>query len=203
FNYAIRGTLYDLNRIKFKRYWRLAYLFNSSGNYIVDNLKVIAPEEPKYKLKNFSNALKTEGVTLFDFPVNTMSKISEDLAEYVGYMEHFRDKDSIEKLKATFEYIKARQINAKGGIISEEVISILELLDMIINEGGCTNIDEFLYEVNYRNQRLHGHAENRDLTIQLTTVHDFKGKEADSVYIWKDTDKMFPSERSTESDYEE
>src|SRR5690606_10252751 len=87
FNYAIRGTLYDLNRIKFKRYWRLAYLFNSSGNYIVDNLKVIAPEEPKYKLKNFSNALKTEGVTLFDFPVNTMSKISEDLAEYVGYME--------------------------------------------------------------------------------------------------------------------
>src|SRR5690606_1849275 len=71
------------------------------------------------------------------------------------------------------------------------------------NEGGCTNIDEFLYEVNYRNQRLHGHAENRDLTIQLTTVHDFKGKEADSVYIWKDTDKMFPSERSTESDFEE
>ena len=41
--------------------------------------------------------------------------------------------------------------------------------------------------------------------IVLSTVHDFKGKEADSVYVWDDSEGSFPHLRSTSPDefYEE
>lgn len=204
FNYAIRGTLYDLERVKFKRYWRLAYLFTDSDTYIVDNLKLLAPSEPKYKLKSFSNALRTEGYSLFNFPLQTLRNISGDLASYVyNVTRRLGSEDPIDRLKFTFGYLKAQHVNLEGKITSEEIVSILELLEMIIDQGDCKTIDNFLYEIKYRNQRLHGRAESENLSVQLTTVHDFKGKEADSIYIWKDTNKMFPSERSSGSDFEE
>lgn len=203
FNYAIRGTLYDLERIRFKRFWRLAYLFTDTDSYLVDNLKLLAPQEHKYKLKSFSHALRTEGVSLFQFPVATLKNIVPDLADYVNYILSLGVTDEIEMFKATLGYLKSNQIDSMGNIINEEVVSILELLEMIIEEGNVKTISDFLYEIKYRNQRLHGRFESTDLTIQLTTVHDFKGKEADSVYIWRDTDKMFPSERSAVSDFEE
>lgn len=199
FKYAIRGNLYDLGRIKFKAYWRLAYLFKDGGNFFVENLKQLAPDEPKYRLKNFTDALKTEGRSFFTFPISALRNISSQLADFREYYDQYKDLEEIEKFRAVLNYVKYMRVGER----SEEVHSVIELLEIIIEEGNCTNIDEFLYEIDYRNQRLHGHAENKDLTIQLTTVHDFKGKEADSVYIWKDTDKMFPSERSNDEDFEE
>lgn len=204
FNYTIRGSLYDLKRIKFKRYWGMAYMFTENGGTrLVDNLKMLAPGEPKYKLKNFANALKTEGETIFSFPFQALRSISIELAEYVRYMQQSDIQDEISALKATFEYLKADLVDSKGNLKSEENMSIIELLLMMIDESKSQTISDFLYEIDYRNSRLHGRAESTDLTIQLTTVHDFKGKEADSVYIWKDIDTMFPSERSAQSDFEE
>ncbi|PGF05356.1 ATP-dependent DNA helicase PcrA [Bacillus toyonensis] len=201
FNYAIRGTLYDLKRPKFRRYWQLAYLFMNNYEKMHENLKVIAKDLSNYQLKNFVNALKIQGQTIFNFPMNSLRNISEDLASFVIHINSTPD-DEVEKLKATFEFIKYRALDSNDEY-TEETVSIIELLEMIIECGDVKTIDDFIYEINYRNQRLHSRAESRDTTIQLTTVHDFKGKEADSVYIWKDTNKLFPSSRSADTEFEE
>ena len=180
-------------------------MFVNGENHLVDNLKLLAGNAPKYKIKNLVDTSKTEGVDIFNFPKKDIMEVSEELLDFVEYinMEKAHKKDPLALLRSTFDYIKAGQVGGKGEIKSEEIVSIIELLEMIIEEGEVETISEFLYEIENRNTRLHGRAETTDLTIQLTTVHDFKGKEADSIYIWKDTDKMFPSERSTEADFEE
>ncbi|WP_255294063.1 UvrD-helicase domain-containing protein [Bacillus toyonensis] len=207
FNYAIRGTLYDLKRVKFRKYWKLANLFNLSGDFLADNLYLIAKSGrdtqnvAKYQIKNFASVLKTDGITVFQFPITALDKISSNLAQYVTYINSVEGGE-IEKLKATFEWVKYRAME-KNDDYTEETVSIIELLEMIIDCGDVSSIRDFLYEIDHRNTRLHARADSRDLTIQLTTVHDFKGKEADSVYIWKDTNKLFPSSRSADADYEE
>ena len=201
FNYAIRGTLYDLKRPKFRKYWQLAYLFMNNYEKMHENLKVIAKDLSNYQLKNFVNALKIQGQTIFNFPMNSLRNISEDLASFVIHINSTAD-DEVEKLKATFEFVKYRALDANDEY-TEETVSIIELLEMIIECGDVKTMDDFIYEINYRNTRLHSRADSRDTTIQLTTVHDFKGKEADSVYIWKDTNKLFPSSRSADTEFEE
>lgn len=181
FNYAIRGTLYDLKRPKFRKYWQLAYLFMNNYEKMHENLKVIAKDLSNYQLKNFVNALKIQGQTIFNFPMNSLRNISEDLASFVIHINSTAD-DEVEKLKATFEFVKYRALDANDEY-TEETVSIIELLEMIIECGDVKTMDDFIYEINYRNTRLHSRADSRDTTIQLTTVHDFKGKEADSVYI--------------------
>ncbi|MEC2463487.1 ATP-dependent helicase [Bacillus cereus] len=202
FNYAIRGTLYDLNRPKFKRYWRLAYLLMDNQQGMIDNLNLIAKDTPKYQIKNFVNALNIEGNSIFNFPMGALRNISEDLASFVIYVNNSEGDGEVDKLKAIFDYMKYKSLEANDEY-TEETVSIIELLELIIECGDVKTVEDFLYEVNYRNTRLHSRAESRDLTIQLTTVHDFKGKEADSVYIWKDTNKLFPSSRSADSEFEE
>ncbi|OAO89385.1 hypothetical protein AXX17_ATUG01180 [Arabidopsis thaliana] len=136
-----------------------------------------------------------------DFQDKFNYAIREDLASFVIHINSTAD-DEVEKLKATFEFVKYRALDANDEY-TEETVSIIELLEMIIECGDVKTMDDFIYEINYRNTRLHSRADSRDTTIQLTTVHDFKGKEADSVYIWKDTNKLFPSSRSADTEFEE
>ncbi|MDN8798987.1 hypothetical protein Q0M84_14460, partial [Staphylococcus aureus] len=70
-------------------------------------MKVIAKDLSNYQLKNFVNALKIQGQTIFNFPMNSLRNISEDLASFVIHINSTAD-DEVEKLKATFEFVKYR-----------------------------------------------------------------------------------------------
>ena len=43
----------------------------------------------------------------------------------------------------------------------------------------------------------------KNTKIRIATVHEFKGKECDSVYVWNDSDGVFPSNKCELTDEEQ
>lgn len=63
----------------------------------------------------------------------------------------------------------------------------------IYEDGG--DIFEFAALIDNINERLEQNIKKKYYQATITTVHEYKGKEADSVYIWNDTEGVFPSKK--------
>ena len=95
-------------------------------------------------------------------------------------------------------FVKDNQFN---DVMRSVLISIESLLDYYDYE----DVDDFLMELQDINSRLKGREKKAKCEVKIATVHEFKGKEADSVYIWNDSDGVYPYKRSEgdKDDYEE
>lgn len=85
------------------------------------------------------------------------------------------------------------------------VRSVLLSIESLLEYYDYDNVADFLYEIQDINTRLKGREKKSNAQVKISTVHEFKGKEADSVYIWNDSINVFPYKRScdNEEDYEE
>ena len=86
-------------------------------------------------------------------------------------------------------FIKDSQFN---DVIRSVLISIESLLDYYNYE----SVDDFLMELEDINERLKARQKTKRCQVQIATVHEFKGKEADSVYVWNDSEHVFPYKRA-------
>lgn len=95
-------------------------------------------------------------------------------------------------------FVRDNQFN---DVMRSVLISIESLLDYYDYE----DVDDFLMELQDINSRLKGREKKAKCEVKIATVHEFKGKEADSVYIWNDSIGVYPYKRSEgdKDDYEE
>ena len=70
--------------------------------------------------------------------------------------------------------------------------STLEAVSTMLKVSGCETASEFEFDLDSMNERLLGRLKLYRHKVQIATVHDYKGKEADSVYIWNDSEEVFP-----------
>lgn len=57
----------------------------------------------------------------------------------------------------------------------------------------CGDIYDFISNLETLSENIESHIKSKYFDVIITTVHDFKGKEADCVYIWNDSEGVFPS----------
>lgn len=83
--------------------------------------------------------------------------------------------------------------------------SVLSSVEALLDFFDYSYVEDFQYELEDINERLKARKKQGGVKVRIATVHEFKGKEADSVYIWNDTQDVFPFKDSKEtlSDYEE
>ena len=66
------------------------------------------------------------------------------------------------------------------------------------------NVEDFLEELDSINERLKARKKKfNGSKVRIATVHEFKGKEADSVYVWNDSVDIFPHKDCDLEDEEE
>lgn len=80
--------------------------------------------------------------------------------------------------------------------------NFIQCLYKIIEMKDFKTVEEFDTYMVYLNKELSAHIGKQNTKIQIATVHEAKGKEWDSVYIWNDVRGIFPSTRIDESDNE-
>lgn len=76
------------------------------------------------------------------------------------------------------------------------VRSYIEAILYLLNTKNFSYVEEFLDEVTEYSDRLKARVKKSGTKINIVTVHEFKGKERDSVYVWHDSDTFFPSNKT-------
>lgn len=70
--------------------------------------------------------------------------------------------------------------------------SVLVSIESLLDYYNYDCVEDFLYELDDINDRLKAREKKVNSQVKISTVHEFKGKEADSVYIWNDSEDVFP-----------
>lgn len=103
----------------------------------------------------------------------------------------------METLKHVLAYY-ATQVYQKDTQYNSVMRTTLQSLALLIDDG-FDSAHEFLDDVDDLDRRLNARVKAKGSRVVISTVHDFKGKEADSVYIWNDSKDVFPHKSSQET----
>lgn len=170
---------------------------------------LISYEEKRSVLKGFMERLanSNKNIWLMDMQDYDYSfpSISEELKEWrdIFYQNGERDRfKEIEALKKIYVYLYSNGFKGTGGY-AESARSYIESLLTILEEEQFATVLDFVDYVNTLNLRMYGRVTSEDTSIQISTVHDFKGKEADVVIVWNDSADVFPSKKTDMSNNEE
>lgn len=93
-------------------------------------------------------------------------------------------------------YVSDSEYSQKARAVISAILTLLESSEY-------ASVDEFIMDVDDMNERLRARKNYRgDADVHVATVHEFKGKEADSVYIWNDTHGVFPHRKADDVEEE-
>lgn len=83
--------------------------------------------------------------------------------------------------------------------------AVLLGLITLLQRNNYKSIADYLDDLESINERLKARKKSYSgVRVRIATVHEFKGKEADSVYVWNDSETVFPyGDEMTGDEYEE
>jgi DNA helicase-2/ATP-dependent DNA helicase PcrA len=154
----------------------------------------------QWQLKRLMDVLKTNNMSIWQIPRVDLEYSCPDLVPFIDSIKNIimpngvkRDKtQEIEALRAIYN-IMIIDTFAGDSAYCESARAYIETLLYLIETNDFKTIFEFLEEVEFLNDKLNGRIKKTKAPIQIATVHEFKGKERDSIYVWNDSDGTFPS----------
>lgn len=88
---------------------------------------------------------------------------------------------------------------SKDNHFNDVVRSVLFSLESLLEMCNYECAEDFLNDLEEINERLTARVKMVKSRVKIATVHEFKGKEADCVYIWNDSEDIFPHKDSMET----
>lgn len=101
----------------------------------------------------------------------------------------------LEALRYIYKYMKAT-VYGGDSAYCESARAYIDVMLFMLDEKKFESVFEFQEEINNYNERLKGRVNAKNVKISIVTVHEFKGKERDSTYIWNDSDMVFPTSKT-------
>lgn len=175
-------------------------------------LNMLVPYYARYEVNELVNALensktKTSAMTIWTMPLEDIEYSCPSLLELIKSVraEMFDEQGNrvqyadIIGLRYLYAYMYDKTF-AKKTTYNESAKTLISALLNLIERNNYATIREFVDDVVRINDRLKNAIKLKNANITIATVHEFKGKEADSVYIWNDSDGVFPSSKTDLSD---
>ena len=145
-----------------------------------------------YCVNNLMRVCKNNNLSIWTIDESDLSyscpSISNRLVTWRNWRKIDGDIIALKKVLQDFRvnvYYKPTQFN---DVLRSVIFSVETLLDYYNYK--C--VEDFLMELEDINERLKARKKKTGMSVRIATVHEFKGKEADSVYVWNDSDCVFP-----------
>lgn len=152
-----------------------------------------------YCINNLIKACKSNKQSIWTINRDDLMYSCPSIADTVLDWRTFREANGdIRALRHVLEYYRTRVFSKDtqfNDVVRTTILSVEALLDYYDYD----MVEDFLMELEDINDRLKGRKKLNSAEVRIATVHEFKGKEADSVYIWNDTVNVFPYKASTET----
>lgn len=203
FDFGISDEQMTLSSPLSRKIIGVATLFTErSTKSVKDALSFFAGRTSDWELKRLMDVLKTNHKTIWEIPKVDLNYSCAALVPVVEMVKtvimpdgktHDKTKD-IEALKTLYHFMIIN-IFAKNTAYCQSARSYLETLLYVLDSKEFKTVHAFLEEIEYLDDALHGRMNKRKAPIQIATVHEFKGKERDSIIVWNDVDSVFPSSK--------
>lgn len=208
FSFSISGEGMSLNSYMVKQAMNVVRLVSEKATSgVASALKQLTYST--WEVDSLVSALKNSGETIWNVP---MDEVSYSCPSISGILEEWRNVyRSVEEGKISemdlVEYLLSYYHNfvyEKESTYNMRMRSILSSFVVLVRSDGFNSASEFLYELNEMNLRLQSRMKLNNVDIRIVTVHEFKGKEVDSGYVWNDSFEVFPHKKAeTQEELEE
>lgn len=127
--------------------------------------------------------------------VYSCPEISEKLISWRDFRKSNGDIPTVKLVLQDYRYSVFVNDTQFNDVVRSVLLSVESLLDYYSYDSA----EDFLSELESINDRLRARVKLSNVKVRIATVHEFKGKEADSVYVWNDSEDVFPYFKSCNS----
>lgn len=158
----------------------------------------------RWEVAKLLDVCKSEKVFFWDIPEKDLlyscPNIGRTLVSWIRYRKEFGE---VETLKRVLMYYYDEVYTGQSQYVTV-MRTTIQSLRVLLDQTPAVSVLDFQLDVEDIDAKLVARVrdkETRTLSqgVVISTVHDFKGKEADSVYIWNDVEEVFPHKSSTET----
>lgn len=203
--YSISGDRMTLESYAGQQVMGILHLFTSRNNTFVE--KAIGQVVyNKGQVRDMINFLKTSKESIWTVDMNDVRHSIPSLAPYLERWRKTRDEQGI--MSALWFVLEDFKYNVykKHTNYNEICRGIIDAIQALIQGAEYESPKDVLMDLEDINERLKARKKLSKVGVQIATVHEFKGKEADSVYVWNDSEGVYPTGEASslsDSEYEE
>lgn len=210
FNFGISDSKMTMDSPLPKSIIGMTSLFTERTSPAVErSLKMIVPRRMQWQVTELIKVLKLNNKSIWDLDLDDIEYSCNCILDFVSavrkvlFVDGKRDKSmELQSYQLILFYLMQNVYN-NDSTYSEGARAFIEAILFIISSNDFKTIYDFLDEIEYLNDRLNGRIGKKNAPLQIATVHEYKGKECDSVYIWNDSDGVFPSSKCDIGDTEQ
>lgn len=202
FNFGVSGDKMTLNNPLPRKLIGVASLFTERSTPAVrSTLELLCGRRAQWEVKGLIDMLKANNKNIWQIPDADLEYSCPSICELICNIKKVimvngvRDREKeVGALKTLYQLML---VDVFGGdsAYCESARAVLEVLIYILDNNSFSTVNEFLEEIELLNDKLGARLKKSKVPILISTVHEFKGKERDSVYVWNDSDNVFPSSK--------
>lgn len=203
FQYTISGDGMTLDSYIGRSVINIAKLFTEKSTLAVKNTLSMLTWN-KYSINNIMKVCKNNKVSFWEIPDKDLAYSCPDIAEKLKMWKQWRNAfGDIEALKMIYIYFR-NEVFVKDSQYNNVCKSVISSVEAMLSFTKSSTVEDFLEELENINERLKARKKKfNGSKVRIATIHEFKGKEADSVYVWNDSEDVFPHKDCDMSDTEE
>ena len=189
FNFSISGANMTLSSALPKKILGVSSLIIERSSKTVENsLKMFAGLRGGWEVKLLMDTLRNNGLSIWTIDENDLNHSTPSLYDFIIEAKNIlydngnkTTKSELMCLDFMYNYLRFHVFGGNS-TYAESARAYIDTILYVLNNKNFNSVYDFIEEVDFLDDKLHA-------------VHEFKGKECDSVYIWNDTMGVFPSSK--------
>ncbi len=201
FDFALSGDAMTLRSPVARKLLSLSALFTERSSPAVKSaLEQILPYFARYEVEPLMAVLKNNNLSIWQVPEADLKVSAPEVLKIVQkYKPMFYEngkRNNKKALVALREVFSQAKSNYKTNTTwCMQARALLSMYISMLDTENYEDINDYLMCLDLYGERLEGRKKKKGVNIVISTVHEYKGKEADSVIIWNDSTDVFPSRK--------
>ena len=204
--FSISGDNMTLSSPLPKKLLGVTSLFmEKSSAAVKQTLEMFSPSRREtWRVSELVKVLKNNRKGIFDIPMEDIEYSCGFLVPLISELRDLmvKDETGITALRTLYLLLKYNVFDSNSAYC-DSARAYIDMLLLIIDSHEFLDIYDFREYISEINERLKGRIGKTNVGVQIATVHESKGKEWDSVYIWNDSEGSFPSSQSDPDNQEQ
>lgn len=195
-NYRVTSNLMTLETPLGRSIMDIAGIFlDRCSNRVLKTLKMLVDRQDEYTVDRVFSILRDNSkFSIWNLPIKDIEYSAPSLANVLKLVRNIKESnDEISAYMFIATYIRDFAFEG-GSAYCEGARSMIDLMLHILTVKKFDTIEEFDVYVRSLSKFIEAHmVSNKNIKLEITTIHQAKGREWDSVYLWKTCDEVIPS----------
>lgn len=200
-NYRVTSDLMTLNTPLGRSIMDIAGIFlDRCSARVLKVLKMLVPRQDEYHVDRIFQILRDNSkFSIWNIPIRDIEFSVPSLANVIKITRNVMEtKGEISAYLYLAMYIRDFAFEGDSSYC-EGAKSMIDLMVYILSTKKFETLEDFDVYIRSINQTIESHmVSNKNIKLEITTIHQAKGREWDSVYLWKTCTDIIPSYQAGE-----